>query len=85
MDVKYSHHALVRMNARGITKSHVQLVLEHPDSVDDQSEENRVYSKLVKEETKLYLYRVFVSMGELPMTVISAYKTSKIQKYGYKI
>lgn len=83
MDVQYSQHALVRMQARGITKDDVQLVLEHPDLFDDQSEENRVYSKLVKDETKHYLYRVFVNIGCTPMTVITAYKTSKIRKYGY--
>ena len=40
-----------------------------------------VYQKLVKEGDKHYLYRVFVNNFKRPPVVITAYKTSKTEKY----
>jgi len=60
-------------------------VIKKPDSVSIQDKTITVYSKLVKENSKTYLYRVFVNQVKNPYLVITAYKTSKIEKYGNKI
>jgi hypothetical protein len=39
--------------------------------------------KLIKEGNLKYLYRVFVNICKQPDLVITAYKTSKIEKYEY--
>lgn len=39
----------------------------------------------MKENDKFYLYRVYLNICKIPPLVITAYKTSKIEKYGYKI
>jgi hypothetical protein len=57
------------MIARNILKETVISIIEQPNSIIPQDEKIRIYSKIIDEENKLYLYRVFV----------------KIEKYGYKI
>lgn len=61
MEVEFSNHALTRMDARNITKEEILSVMEYPDSIVDQEETARIYSKLVVQGTKRYLYRVFVN------------------------
>jgi hypothetical protein len=40
-----------------------------------------VYQKIFLENNKPYLYRVFVNAGKISALVITAYKTSKTEKY----
>lgn len=82
MDYKLSKHALLRLKARNISKENVFDVLHEPSSVIAQDESITVYSKLVNEGSKVYLYRVFVNTTKNPYLVITAYKTSKLEKYG---
>ena len=67
---------------RDISKEIVLEVISHADSISIQDEFITVYSKLVDENTKQYLYRVFVNNEKHPSLIITAYKTSKIVKYG---
>jgi len=34
-------------------------------------------------DSKTYLYRVFVNNDKIPTLIVTAYKTSKFEKYGY--
>jgi hypothetical protein len=70
------------MENRGISKEIAIEVVSAPDSVFIQDELTTVYSKLVEENTKPYLYRIFVNSLKNPPLIITAYKTSKIEKYG---
>jgi len=83
MKVEFSAHALERMEARGIIKDDVIKVLSDHDSVNKQDAETNVYSKLLIRNNKRYLYRVFVNELKVPPLIITVYKTSKIEKYGY--
>jgi hypothetical protein len=85
MKVEFSIHALERMNARGILKEDVTTFLKNYDSLSVQDIETAVYTKLVVENNKTYLYRIFVNTTKKPVIVITVYKTSKIEKYGYKV
>ncbi len=85
MDFKFSNHALARMDSRGISKDTVLDIIEQPDEVAIEDESITIYSKLVEENSKPYLYRVFVNKLKNPRLIITAYKTSKIRKYGNKI
>jgi hypothetical protein len=83
MELEFSKHALEQMERRCITKEIVELVVGQPDSVIKEDDTISIYSKLVNEGTKHYLYRVFVNYYKSPSLIITAYKTSKIEKYGY--
>jgi len=82
MKFLFSNHALIRMKSRSISSDIVLEVIIHADSISIQDESITVYSKLVEENTKPYLYRVFVNIEKTPPLIITAYKTSKIEKYG---
>jgi len=40
-----------------------------------------IYQKIIVEVDKPYLYRVFINTSKEPFLVVTAYKTSKIEKY----
>lgn len=83
MEFEFSLHALERMEIRGISKSEVKEVLKNFDSEIKQEKEIRIFSKLIVKENKTWLYRVFVNTIKRPHLVITVYKISKIEKYGY--
>ena len=83
MKIEFSIHALERMEIRGISKSEVTEVLENFDSSENQDIETKIFSKILIESNKTYLYRVFFNTTKNPQLVITAYKTTKIEKYGY--
>ncbi len=85
MEFEFSKHALDQMERRYISKELIISIVHQPDSVVDQDKTTRIYSKLVDTDSKIYLYRVFVNYLKNPAIIITAYKTSKIEKYGYKV
>jgi len=82
MNIAFSKHAKERIKDRHLDIEMIRLVLDEPDSILKDSECKQIYQKLIKEDTK-YLYRVFVNICKQPNVVITAYKTSKIDKYEY--
>ncbi|OFX62043.1 MAG: hypothetical protein A2066_05660 [Bacteroidetes bacterium GWB2_41_8] len=83
MEFEFSKHAIDQMGYRSISKETVLSIVLQPDTIVDQDETTRIYSKLVYKDSKKYLYRVFVNYLKDPMIIITVYKTSKIEKYGY--
>lgn len=83
MKFEFSKHALDQIEHRGISKEIILSVVIYPDLIVQQDESISIYSKLVEEDSKIYLYRVFVNYIKNPLVIITAYKTSKIEKYGY--
>ena len=73
------------MIRRSIIKEQVKSVVEQPDSIIIQDFDTKVYSKLMTENSKSYLYRVFMNELKKPALVITVYKTSKTDKYANKI
>lgn len=83
MEIEFSVHALERLDARDITKDDVIKVLTDYDFMNEQNTETNVYSKLLIKNNKKYLYRVFVNSVKNTPLVITVYRTSKLEKYGY--
>ncbi len=80
MDFVYSRHALIQIELRNLPISTVEDVLNNPDRIIDVTDA-LVYQKVVIEAGKSYLYRVFVNASKTPVMVITAYRTSKTDKY----
>jgi hypothetical protein len=80
---QFSNHALERIENRNISKEIVLKVIDIPDSVSWQNDSVVVYSKIVEIDSNTYLYRVLVNSEKIPPLIITAYRTSKFEKYGY--
>ena len=79
MEYIISKHCLEQIKLRGITVDELNSVLKKPDLVLKQGEEITVYQALTFD--KNYLIRIFVNTLKQPNLIITAYKTSKINKY----
>ena len=72
------------MTRRGIPLTLVDAVMGHPEQrVVDEAQTGRwIYqSRFPFDDGKIYLLRVVVDEGEQPAAIITAYRTSKIEKY----
>ena len=85
MDLEFSMHSLRQMEARSLSREVILSVINLADQIIIQDSITTIYSKLIIESENLYLYRVFVNVFKKPNLVITAYKTSKIEKYGYPL
>lgn len=84
MDFRLSRHAQWEMARRGIPLALVQAVMERPEQrLIDESQAGRWIhqSRLRFEDGKIYLLRVVVGEDDVSPVVITAYRTSKIEKY----
>jgi len=80
-DISFSKHALERLSSRGIPKSLVMEAIESPDSVIQETECKQVYHKIFQEGSSMKMLRVFVNNCKDPSLIITAYITSKVEKY----
>jgi hypothetical protein len=71
------------MERRGISEAAIAQVLAAPEQSGLVRAGRMVYqSRMESEEPgKTYLLRGFVDVDRLPMEVVTAYRTSKIEKY----
>ena len=84
MDFRLSRHAEWEMARRGIPLALVQAVMGNPEQrVVDESRPGRWIrqSRLQFEGGRMYLLRVVVDEDERPPVIVTAYRTSKIEKY----
>jgi hypothetical protein len=58
----------------------IEAVLRSPGQIVDAQNERKVYQSQVTINEKLYLVRVILEEME-PLTVITVYRTSNIEKY----
>ena len=77
---QFSMHSLEQLAKRSITKEIALWVIENTTEKSIQ-EGVTVYQNMILENNKTYLIRVFVNEGKTPPLIITAYKTSKTQKY----
>ena len=77
----FTAHALSEMARRGLEKSVVQHVLEHPAQRFTVRPGRDVVQSQVEMAGVMYLVRVFVDVDRTPAEVVTAYRTSKIDKY----
>jgi len=77
---QFSMHCIQQLKKRNITQQSVLDVIENAGEkvlIEDVS----VYQKTIVENGRHYLIRVFVNEDKIPPLIITAYKTSKIDKY----
>ena len=84
MNLHFSDHAKEQMEDRDISIEMILGVVENPEQKYNQEIDETVCQSKVNFGEKVYLLRVFVNYTESPPTVISVYRTSKIQKYWRK-
>jgi hypothetical protein len=78
-----TEHALLEIKRRGLSEEMVRLVLGEPEQRHDVRAGREVLQRRVSigEPVKTYLVRVFVDVDRRPAEVVTAYRTSKIDKY----
>ena len=74
---EFSLHSLEQIKLRSITRETVELVLNEPDEVIIENDNQKVFQKIVDN----HLYRVFVNSNKNPELIKTVYRTSKITKY----
>jgi len=77
----FSVHAKERMKARGISDSEVLDAMNRPDSTIYEQQCKMIVHKMFSENDEKKLLRIFVNTCKEPNLIITAYKTSKIDKY----
>ena len=80
----FSDHAAHQINRRGIFPKDVHAVLANPYSIELLREGRVVVQGLVMSEVsrRPALLRIFVDVDRNPPVIVTAYKTSKLEKYG---
>jgi len=77
MPINFTKHALERIRIRNITKEEIFDTINNPDKETNDSFGNIIVQKVEKN----YLLRVFYYIEKNSKIVITAYKTSKLDKY----
>ena len=77
----FSLHAIEQLTKRNITQEIILLVIESSSEEKSIKEGITIYQGTIVENGKMYLIRVFVNEEKIPPLIITAYKTSKINKY----
>lgn len=77
---RLSDHARDEAQRRGISLDIVDSVLQSPGQVVESHSRRKVYQSKIEIGGKLYIVRAIVEPTD-PLTVITVYRTSKIEKY----
>jgi len=82
-DFIFADHALFEMKRRGISESEVAQVLAKPGQSETVRAGRVVYQAKFNlgAPPKVFLLRVFVDIDRHPPEVVTAYWTSKVEKY----
>jgi len=76
-------HARLEMERRGIAEAEIDRVLSKPEQIQRVRPGRVVYQSRVEfgEPPKTYVLRVFVDVEQPLPKVVTAYRTSKVEKY----
>jgi len=77
MPIKFTKHALQRIKVRDISKEDIIEAINNLDNVLTDSYGNKIAHKVKNK----YLLRVFYYIEGNSKVVVTAYKTSKVDKY----
>ena len=82
----FTYHALFEMKRRGLIKEVVAKVIENPEQQWETGKGRIVLQSRVPMNVpeRLFLVRVFVDIDRRPPEIVTAYRTSKIEKYWRK-
>jgi len=82
-EYRLTDHAQFEMERRHITDTEIAQVLSAPEQTETVRPGRVVYQSRFEFEKplKTYLLRVFVDIDRQPPEVVTAYRTSKVEKY----
>jgi hypothetical protein len=83
MDFVFSKHAEEQLIRRSLDRNIVESVILNPEQIleDANDEDITIFQSIVKEDDKLFLYRIFANTKSLPNMIVTLYRTTKIEKY----
>lgn len=82
MSPRLSRHAESEVERREIPKDWLSSVIEAPEQRIQQPGGIEIWqSRFTSGDGKIYLLRAVVAAGKVPPTVVTVYRTSKIEKY----
>ena len=73
----FIQHALDRMKERGITEEMVRSALNYPDNIERIEEKRKIAQRFIEGK----LLRIIYEEDDEAISVVSAYRTSKVSKY----
>lgn len=77
-------HAAEQMRRRGIDETTLESVLSAPERRLPMRPGRDLLEKVVDFHGRSYLVRVIVDVDRMPVEIVTAYRTSKIEKYRRK-
>jgi hypothetical protein len=80
-EVKFPPYALVQMEERGLSEAAVREAVESPDQVVRGKRGRKIAQKRMQQANREHLLRVIYEEAANQVTVVTAYKTSKVDKY----
>jgi hypothetical protein len=80
-DYTISPHAEFEMHRRGLDEAAIRRVLEHPEQREAVRPGREVLQSRIELKGQIYLIRVFVDVDRVSPEVVTAYRTSKVEKY----
>jgi hypothetical protein len=81
LDFVVTAHAAIELQRRQISLAEVEDVLSHPEQRILSRLGRHVLQSRVAMEGRIYLLRVFVDTDRAPAEIVTAYRTSNIEKY----
>lgn len=78
----WTPHALEQIAVRRVSREAVEAVLQAPVDVEEIRKGRVVATSPLQIDGKSYLIRVFVDVDRTPPEIVTAFRTSKIHKYG---
>ncbi len=87
-DAIFRPHAIERMAARSVTEADIRAVLMQPETVHGVREGRVVAQRILPRSDSVgagpYLLRVFIDIDRTPPEIVTAYWTSRVDKYRSK-
>ena len=80
-DYTISPHAEFVMHRRGLDEETIRRILERPEQRRMVRPGREMLQSRLELEGRIYLVRVFVDSDRVPPEVVTAYRTSKVEKY----
>ncbi|HUT19065.1 MAG TPA: DUF4258 domain-containing protein [Anaerolineae bacterium] len=82
-EYRLTDHAQLEMKRRQISEAEVAQVLVAPEQMEEVQPGRVVYQSRVEfgAPVRTYLLRVFADIDRRPAEVVTAYRTSRIEKY----
>jgi hypothetical protein len=78
-------HAAFEIKRRNISREIIKQILSHPEQLITAGKGRHIFQSRIQVEDGRYLFRIIVDVDQKPAEVVTAYRTSKIEKYWGKI